>query len=310
MLSNHYKEVYDEINKIEIDSKDVFDLVHDYLIYSGFVGTLHAFEDESSFALIQKEDCEVEDNLNKINTLLNKSTFATPRKNTLGPDMNVPLSARGKQTQPNLLNNSGVKQENEKQLEFPEELKEETHQEEDKGNAAVEETKEPCKIPTTKAVGIATQITPILEEPVSSNSIAADAEKINAIQETVHNTEGNDKDMQAEQTLPHSQTVEETAAKEDVKMSEEAPTNKEEVQHENIATPAPVEKQPQKENDEEEMIDTTTKNKPQDAVMKDAHIEPPKMHRPSLDDSEIMRSSLHDMDKSEISEPYEIDPFF
>lgn len=200
MLSNHYKEVYDEINKIEIDSKDVFDLVHDYLIYSGFVGTLHAFEDESSFALIQKEDCEVEDNLNKINSLLNKSTFATPRKNTLGPDMNVPLSARGKQTQPNLLNNSGVKQENEKQLEFPgniclnslpwnlllntEELKEETHQEEAKDNAAVEETKEPCKKPTSKAVGIATQITPILEEPVSSNSIAADAEKANAIQET------------------------------------------------------------------------------------------------------------------------------
>lgn len=43
--------------------------------------------------------------------------------------------------------------------------------------------------------------------------------------------------MQAEQTLPHSQTVEETAANEDAKMSEEVPQNKEEVQHENIATP-------------------------------------------------------------------------
>lgn len=93
MLSNHYKEIFDEISSEQIDSKQVFDLVHDYLIHSGFVGTLQAFEDESSFALIKKEN-EIEEEKDDFSKLANKSGFFMPRKNTLGPDMLLPLSSR------------------------------------------------------------------------------------------------------------------------------------------------------------------------------------------------------------------------
>jgi hypothetical protein len=87
MLSNHYKEMYDEINKEKIDSKYVFDLVHDYLIHSGFIGTLQAFEEESSFALMKEEDFEAKD---EFAVLANNTTTKIPRKKTLGPDM-LPL---------------------------------------------------------------------------------------------------------------------------------------------------------------------------------------------------------------------------
>ena len=93
MLSNHYKEIYDEISGEQVDSKQVFDLVHDYLIHSGFVGTLQAFEDESSFALIKKEN-EIEEEKDEFSNLANRSGFFLPRKNTLGPDMLLPLSSR------------------------------------------------------------------------------------------------------------------------------------------------------------------------------------------------------------------------
>jgi hypothetical protein len=88
MLSNHYKEMYDEINKEKIDSKYVFDLVHDYLIHSGFIGTLQAFEEESSFALMNKEDFEAKDEFAVLAN--NNTTTKIPRKKTLGPDM-LPL---------------------------------------------------------------------------------------------------------------------------------------------------------------------------------------------------------------------------
>ena len=92
MLSNYYKEIYQEVNKINVDSSDVFDLVHDYLIHSGFVGTLRAFEDESSFELMQTENGEY---LNKMSDMYNKlhaTSFHMQRKNTLGPDMIKPLT--------------------------------------------------------------------------------------------------------------------------------------------------------------------------------------------------------------------------
>lgn len=84
MLSNHYKEMYDEINNEKVDSKYVFDLVHDYLIHSGFIGTLQAFEEESSFALMKEDDFEAK---NEFATLANNTTTNIPRKNTLGADM-------------------------------------------------------------------------------------------------------------------------------------------------------------------------------------------------------------------------------
>jgi hypothetical protein len=87
MLSNHYKEMYDEINKEKIDSKYVFDLVHDYLIHSGFIGTLQAFEEESSFALMKEEDFDAKD---EFAVLANNTTTKILRKKTLGPDM-LPL---------------------------------------------------------------------------------------------------------------------------------------------------------------------------------------------------------------------------
>lgn len=96
MMSNRYKEIYDEISMEHIDSKDVFDLVHDYLIHSGFVGTLRAFEDESSFVSLKTKPIEKE-NI-EFPMLKNKSQFAIPRKNTLGPDGIMPLSARGRAT--------------------------------------------------------------------------------------------------------------------------------------------------------------------------------------------------------------------
>jgi hypothetical protein len=86
MLSNHYKEVFDEVNAEPLDSKLVYDLVHDYLIHSGFVGTLQAFEDESSFALIRKEN-EEETKENEFDALKSKPVGnGLPRKKTLGPD--------------------------------------------------------------------------------------------------------------------------------------------------------------------------------------------------------------------------------
>lgn len=92
MLGNHYKEMYEEINSKTVDSKEVFDIVHDYLVHSGYVGTLQAFESESSCRLIPEDKA-----INVVNTdytkFINRSGFALPRKNTLGPEM-MSLTAR------------------------------------------------------------------------------------------------------------------------------------------------------------------------------------------------------------------------
>ena len=93
MLSNTYKEMYEEISQETIDSKDIFDLVHDYLLYSGFVGTLHAFEDESSFDLLKKEKDELEQSGLEYHPILHKSTSFIGRKNTLN-DEAEPFSLR------------------------------------------------------------------------------------------------------------------------------------------------------------------------------------------------------------------------
>jgi len=93
MLSNHYKDIYQEIWKENIESKKIFDLVHDYLLHSGFVGTLHAFEDESSFALMRHERDEFIDKINDKNATFIPSSFNLQRRTTLGPDA-IPLSTR------------------------------------------------------------------------------------------------------------------------------------------------------------------------------------------------------------------------
>lgn len=82
----------------QIDSKQAFDLVHDYLIHSGFVGTLRAFEDESSFSTLKQQEEAKEEN--EFAALKNKSTFAVPRKNTLGPDSISPVRDRSKMIKP------------------------------------------------------------------------------------------------------------------------------------------------------------------------------------------------------------------
>jgi hypothetical protein len=105
MLSNHYKEIYDEINAEQIDSKQVFDLVHDYLIHSGFVGTLQAFEDESSFALIKDKKEKNKDPADEFQQLHNKTLSNMPRKKTLGPDMLTALSARRRPSESILTDN-------------------------------------------------------------------------------------------------------------------------------------------------------------------------------------------------------------
>lgn len=136
MLSNHYKEMYDEINKESVNSKEVFDLVHDYLVHSGFVGTLHAFEDESSFALIQKEQADKDNNQDKRDAL-DSSSFNLRRKNTMGPDMAMPLTARNRRTghiTDEISSHQGIEEskeehkEPEKQLEKKEEVKDQANQ--------------------------------------------------------------------------------------------------------------------------------------------------------------------------------------
>lgn len=96
MLSNHYKDLYEEINKIDVDSKEIFELVHDYLIHSGYIGTLQAFEDDSSFTLIHQNNCERNQEHIKLNSLLKDSEFVAPRKNTLNPDLtsSAPLHSK------------------------------------------------------------------------------------------------------------------------------------------------------------------------------------------------------------------------
>ena len=98
MLSNNYKGIFNEINSEVVDSKAVFDLVHDYLVKSGFVGTLKAFEDESSFQLMKKDDEESKDVVNDMHFKLGSTSFNLQRKNTMGPDM-LPLSMRANESE-------------------------------------------------------------------------------------------------------------------------------------------------------------------------------------------------------------------
>lgn len=77
-----------------IDSKAVFDLVHDYLIHSGFVGALHAFENESSFSFFKNDKEESQDVVDDMQQMLVSTNFSMQRKNTLGPNEIIPLSAR------------------------------------------------------------------------------------------------------------------------------------------------------------------------------------------------------------------------
>ena len=95
MLSNHYKDLYEEINKIDVDSKEVFDLVHEYLIHSGYIGTLRAFEDDSSFSLIHNSNKEEDKEYEKQNSLLKDTDFIAPRKNTLNPDLIASTPLKG-----------------------------------------------------------------------------------------------------------------------------------------------------------------------------------------------------------------------
>jgi hypothetical protein len=99
MLSNNYKDIYNEISDETVDSKIVFDLVHDYLLHSGFVGTLKAFENESSFQLMKQDDEESKDVVGDIsNFKMGNTSFNMQRKNTMGPDM-LPLSMRPKESE-------------------------------------------------------------------------------------------------------------------------------------------------------------------------------------------------------------------
>ena len=136
MLSSHYKEIYDEINKEKIDSKYVFDLVHEYLIHSGYVGTLKAFEDESSFALIRKE--KEEDEVNEFEKLNNKTPNPKQRKKTLGPEL-LNLTSKSIPISQGTLEKSD-KGKSEKKIEIENKI-EEVAQEVD-GNERVEESKE------------------------------------------------------------------------------------------------------------------------------------------------------------------------
>lgn len=83
MLSGHYKELFEEIDEITIDPKISFDLIHEYLIHSGFVGTLQAFEEESAFKPEQKKEEETKD---EFAALKNPSSNEKQRKKTLGPE--------------------------------------------------------------------------------------------------------------------------------------------------------------------------------------------------------------------------------
>lgn len=57
------------------------------------------------------------------------------------------------------------------------------------------------------------------------------------------------------------------------------------------------------------MIDTTNKEK--DVDMEEEAKEPKQMHKPSIDDgSELIKSEAFEIEKSEMSEQYDIDPFF
>ena len=59
------------------------------MIHSGYIGTLHAFEEDSSFSSMNIDNEAKDNEFSKLNSLLKESEFAAPRKNTLGPDMNI-----------------------------------------------------------------------------------------------------------------------------------------------------------------------------------------------------------------------------
>lgn len=86
LLSNQYKEIYQEISEEAVDSKLVFDLVHDYLLHSGYANTLKAFESESSYSIINNDNEESKDDIDKMKHKLLSSTFYMQRKHTLGTD--------------------------------------------------------------------------------------------------------------------------------------------------------------------------------------------------------------------------------
>lgn len=137
MLSNHYKEMYDEINNEKVDSKYVFDLVHDYLIHSGFIGTLQTFEEESSFALMKEDDFEAKD---EFAALANNTTANIPRKKTLGADMLL-FRSRDRSSSNILSDNIGHLS---SRLPHTEEIKEVNNEQKEKS----EESKEKqCNIP-------------------------------------------------------------------------------------------------------------------------------------------------------------------
>jgi len=92
MLSSHFNEVYTEINQEEVEPQHVFNLVHEYLIHSGYVGTLKAFEDESSIELKNNNDEEEKKNEFEV---LTKKPIGRMRKKTLGPE-NLEFSATKK----------------------------------------------------------------------------------------------------------------------------------------------------------------------------------------------------------------------
>eukprot|EP00344_Euplotes_crassus_P005941 CAMPEP_0197002990 /NCGR_PEP_ID=MMETSP1380-20130617/7368_1 /TAXON_ID=5936 /ORGANISM="Euplotes crassus, Strain CT5" /LENGTH=567 /DNA_ID=CAMNT_0042421351 /DNA_START=82 /DNA_END=1785 /DNA_ORIENTATION=+ len=233
MLSGHYKEVYEQINQIKIDPKNAFDLVHEYLIHSGFVGTLKAFEEESAFELIKKE--KQEEQKDEFAAMANISaSVEKPRKKTLGPE-NLKFNSKNFSTSNK---DEPVGKSERKASQSPPEKVEEQEKEDDNMN-----DQNP-------------------EEEVKDNKEEQKDEK-----EPENNPEAKDVEMESCDL------------------------------HKDNNQPKEPTRVPGEE--EEEVIDTTTKNK-------DAEMGESARHRNIPDKSLVS----NDAGESELSEPFEIDPFF
>lgn len=327
MLSNHYKEIYEEICAEQIDSKQVFDLVHDYLIHSGFVGTLQAFEDESSFALIKDKKVEKEEQADEFDKLHSKAVSYMPRKKTLGPDMLVGLSARNRPSESVLTDNiaeSYTARENEEEKEVldvnqqPEgqNAGEDKQAEQTQNQKPVEEIKMPApkeihesKLPckrfsdTYKTVKefpsgtIKRSFTDLMHlehqiDDSKENKVEVDAEMKDGSQ--LADNDQNKQEVEKPQDGIfldfNNLTLEPNAQKEDVQQ---------EVVKQEVAKPV---EDIRKDDPDEEMIDTSSK------VKKDQDVE--MVEERHQRKSEVIRSDVIDEDKSEDSDAYEFDPFF
>lgn len=257
MLSGHYKEVFEQINQIKIDPKNAFDLVHEYLIHSGFVGTLKAFEEESAFELIKKE--KQEEQKDEFAAMANISaSVEKPRKKTLGPE-NLKFNSKNLSTS----NKDELAGKSERKVsQSPPEKVEEQEKEDDNMNYQNPE-EEAKNNQEGNFHGLTNLLTVFLEQK---------GEK-----EPENNPEAKDVEMEA---CDPQKDNNQPSIFDPYNSFIEEPTR------------VPGE-------EEEEVIDTNTKNK--DAEM--GEIAPNR----NIPDKSLVSN---DLGESELSEPFEIDPFF